>query len=393
VIQPVGVTVAETFDAAVQVLGLSLLAAAVSLGAAFGYRWYARDRIAEGIAVLLGVAAVAVVLNTQSALQSAIVGQTDLLDPASAAFTIGAFAAAAVAADVGRRVGDRAAQRTAPMAALRDLGEMGQIVRSGGRGVTVALPADPGDFTDIDGYDPVPDTQKEALAGTTLSFPRGLTVAELRERLVRRLREDHGVGHVDVELTPEGELTYLGVGMRPAGIGATLAPGTTAVAIRADPSSGASLGDAVQVWTGGEDPERVTTGELRGVAGDVVTLAVDEPDADELDDETRYRIVSLPTESETERDFVGLLRAADETIAAVTVEADSPLVGVPVGALDATVVAVRSGAGVEAIPSRSRVVRAGDVVYVVARPDALRRFEAAAAAGSGDPPSAPVAEG
>jgi hypothetical protein len=392
VIQPVGVTVAGVFDAAVQVLGLSLLAGTVSLGTAFGYRWYARDRIAEGIAVLLGVAAVAIVLNTQSALRSAIIGQTDLLDPASAAFTIVAFAAAAVAADVGRRVGDRTAQRTAPMTALRDLGEMGQVVRSGGRNVTVELPADPDGFADIDGYDPVPGEKKAELAGTTLSFPRGLTVAELRERLGRRLREDHGVGHVDVAVTPEGEVTYLGVGMRPAGIGVTLGPGTAAVAIRADPSLSASPGDTVQVWTGGETPERITTGELRGVAGDVVTVAVDGRDARELDDGTRYRTVSLPTESGAERDFVGLLRAADETMGAVTVGEDSPLAGLPVGALDATVVAVRTGEGVEAIPSRSRTLGVGDVVYVVARPEDLRRFEAAAADGAVERESAAAPE-
>lgn len=374
------VTVAELTDAGILIVGLGLLAAGVSLVLAFVHRWYARERIPEGPGVLAGVAAVAILLNTQSALQSAILGQSDLLDPATAGFTVAAFVAAAVFADVGRRVGDRAGRGTAPVAALRDLGEMGRIVRSGGRTLSVELPEA---IDDIDGYDPVPDDAKAALAGTTLSFPRGLTVAELRDRLVERLREDHGVGHVDVELTADGEVEYLAVGLRAAGIGATLGPGTAAVAVVADPPNAASPGDAVQLWTDGDDPERVATAELRGTAGDVVTLALDGADARALEGTTRYRLVTEPGDAAPEREFVSLVRGADETVGVATLAEDSPLVGIPVGAIDATVVAVGSGAGVEAIPSRSRVLAPGDALYVLARPEAIRRVEAAAAGGDG----------
>jgi len=63
----------------------------------------------------------------------------------------------------------------------------------------------------------------------------------------------------------------------------------------------------------------------------------------------------------------------------VTVTADGTLVGVPVGSLEVAVAAIRpEGGSVEAIPSRSRVLAAGDSIYVVARPALLRRLETAA---------------
>lgn len=376
------IAVAELVDVAVRIAGLALLAGLAGAVVSFLYRWYARDRLPEGIGVLFGVSVVAIVLNTQSALQSAILGRTDLLSPKVAVFTVVAFVTAAIVADAGRRTGDRLGQRTARTAALRDLGEMGRIVRSAGRSVTVTLPEDPGEIRDIDGYDPLPEADKETLAETTFVFPRGLTVAQLRDRLVQRLKADHGVGHVDVEITVDGEIEYLGVGSRAAGIGVTIGPGSAAVAIHADPAFTASPGDTVQVWQGGEDPDRVTTAELRGVAGDVVTIALDEADAGQLDDTTRYRLATLAGDPSAEREFASLLRGADETMGVATIAPDSPLVGVPIGGLAFTVVAVRNEGGIEAIPQRSRTVAAGDRVYVVARPEGLRRFEAAAA-GSG----------
>lgn len=47
-----------------------------------------------------------------------------------------------------------------------------------------------------------------------------------------------------------------------------------------------------------------------------------------------------------------------------------------VGDVGATVVAVKPAAGaIESIPARSRRIEGGDLVYVVARPDVIRRLE------------------
>lgn len=371
-------TIDGLLAAGARIAGLALLAGLIGAIVAFGYRWYVRESIPDGIAILVGVSTVAIYVNTIGAFGAVLEGDPKLLEPETAVFTLVAIGAGGVLADVGRRIGDRIGQTSGRVTALRDLGEMGRVVRSRGKVVTVEIPEDPGAIADIDGYDPVGQPVKEALAGRSLVFPRGVTVAELRDRLIQRLTEDYDVGHVDVELDADGTVTYIAVGRRAAGIGTTLPPGTEAVAVRADPAFSASPGDIVQVWVGGEDPERVTTAEFRGATDDVVTLALDGPDARTLDPTQEYRLVTMPGQPAIEREFAGLLRAADETMEAVTISAGSTLVGVPVSALAVTVVAVMADDGIEAIPRRSRVLAPGETVYAVARPEALRRFQAAA---------------
>jgi Trk K+ transport system NAD-binding subunit len=134
------------------------------------------------------------------------------------------------------------------------------------------------------------------------------------------------------------------------------------------------------VWR--PDPfERVTTGEVRGIADDLVTLAVDAADTPKLDAETEYRLITLPVESRTDREFASLLRAAEETMSVVEIESGSPLAGQPVGSLDVAVIAVRlADDGIEALPDRDHVVAVEDAVYAVAKPERLRKLEAAATA-------------
>jgi hypothetical protein len=124
---------------------------------------------------------------------------------------------------------------------------------------------------------------------------------------------------------------------------------------------------------------RVLTAELRGVADETVTLAIDAADTPKIDPETEYRLVTLPVTDRPDREFASLLRAADETFSSVTVEAGSPLHGLPVAALDLAVVAVEpDGEPVATLPEPLSLLAPGDVVYVVARPEALRRLERAA---------------
>jgi len=134
--------------------------------------------------------------------------------------------------------------------------------------------------------------------------------------------------------------------------------------------------------------ERVTGAEVRGVDDDVVTLPVDAAEADRLDAETRYRLLTMPVEPRADREFASLLRTAEETMGVVTVGEASSLVGVPIGAVDAAVVAVRPpDAPVEAIPSRDRILAPGETVFAVAAPALLRRLETAAA-GTAEPVAA-----
>lgn len=358
-----------------QIAGLVFVAGILGAITAVLFRWYARQRVPLGLAVLVGSSAIAALLNTRTALGE-LIGETAAFSPSLALFNIGAFAAGAFASAAGQRAGDRIAVNVFAEGA-ETVDGLSRVVQAVGRVITVEFPEVIGDVV---GYDPVPEETKAKLAGQTLVFPRRLTVAELRERVIDRLQTDYGVGHVDIELTDTGSVEYLALGDRAAGIGPTLPPGSVAVAIRADPANAASAGDVVQIWSENGE-ERICNGELRGTAGEIVTIVVDETDADRFDPEARYRIVTLSVDARPDREFASLLRAADETMAVLTVGPASPMAGMPVGALDVAVVAVDPGGGeLVTIPPRTRVLTRGDSIYVIATPDALRRVEIAAAA-------------
>ncbi|SDF20390.1 K+/H+ antiporter YhaU, regulatory subunit KhtT [Halorubrum xinjiangense] len=376
----VDVGFARPRQAAVTLVTFAVVAALVAGGAALAYRWYFRTEIPEGVTGLIGVSVVALYLNTTSLGSVAIGDNPALLAPESVFFNLVSLGVAAVLAPVGRYAGDRLAVDVFALSGAKQLeGELSGIVRAVGRFTAVTLPpAD--DIGDMDTYDPVSPEKKAELAETTLLFPRKLSAAELRERLVARLKDEYGVGYVDLDLDEDGTVEYFAVGSRAAGLGPTLAPGSAAVAVAADPPNNATVGDTVQLWRDDPEPKRVATGELRGVAGDAVTVALDESDAERLTAEGGYRLVTLPAEPQADREFASLLRTADETMASVAVGAESDLDGSTVGEVGAVVAAVRPAEGsVQPIPPRAYAFGAGDLVYLVGRPGTIRRFEAAAA--------------
>ncbi|MFB6108274.1 MAG: potassium transporter TrkA [Haloplanus sp.] len=364
--------------AALRLVAFGVGATVVVGGVALVYRWYTRLRLPVGLAALVGLSVVALYLNTVGVFTDLLSGKTGVFAPASVAFNVAALGLGAVGGSVGRLVGDRVATDVFAVAGARELDvEMSRIARSVGRITAVTLPDDADDIGDIDGYDPVADDVKASLVDKTLLFPRRLTVAELQDRLVTRLRDDYGIGHVDVDLDADGTVRYLAVGSRATGVGPTLAPGAVAVAVEADPANAASPGDLVQVWRTDPAPERVLTAELRAHVDDVATLAVDEEEASKLDAQATYRLVTLPADPRTDREFASLLRAADETMFVVEVAEGGDLSGTAVGDLDVTVAAVRPATGsVDTLPSRGRALAPGDQVYVVGRPEAFRRLDA-----------------
>lgn len=364
--------------------GLSTLALVTAAVAAAGYRWYFRARIPAGLAALFGVGAVAVKLQMEDLL-GAVIGTappaTDPFATATVVTNVLTLLAAFAVTPAGARLGEAAVGNLFVVSGAHSLhAEVGTLGRAIGRVTTVDLP-DAADIEDMENYDPVSEEVKIRLGDTTLVFPGRRSVEELRERLVGRLKEDYGVNHVDVELDADGAVRYLALGSRVAGIGPTLGPGTAAVAVEADPAHSASPGDVVQLWTTGDDPRHVCTAELRATAGDVVTVATDEADVNVLDGERTYRLVTLPATARTDREFATLLRAADETLGVARVAAGSPLVGMGVADLDATVVAIRSADGsLDTLPDRSRTLDGNEDVYAVGRPETLRRLESLATA-------------
>jgi hypothetical protein len=376
---PLQSTTAQATAVATQLLGLAVFAGLLAAVVALVYRWASREQVPVALALLVGLSGVALYLNTTSVLGQVIAGETGLTtDVSRALFNIGAFLAGGVGSVVGQRAGDRFSTDVILDTETSDVdAEVNRLVRTVGRVIVVTLPDD---IDDVVGYDPVAEETKEKLAGKRFLFPRTLTVGQLRDRLVARLKTDYGVGTVDLELADDGTVEYLALGSRAAGIGPTLPPATNAVAIRADPAFAASAGDLVQVWET-EPMRRVLTAELRGVADDVVTIAIDAADTPKIDPRQQYRLVTLPVEDRPEREFASLLRAADETFSTITVEAGSPLHGLPVGALDLLVVAVKSdddGSTPIPLPADEQLLAPGDTVFVIGRPERLRRLEIAA---------------
>lgn len=364
----------------VRVVGISLLAGGLTLGLAIVYRWYGQRQLPVGLSLLAGFGVVALYLNSTAALGQAIEGAEGLLDLSAVFVNIATFVLAGIAAVVGSGIGDRLGQVVSAGAGTRAFDdEVSRIVTATGRSIAVELP---GEIDDLEGYDPEPDAVKSELSGKTLLFPRGLTLGELQNRLVARLEDDYGVGHVSVELQSDGAVTHLAVGDRAAGLGPTLPPESVATAIRADPPFSASVGDIVEVRRRDEESTRLATGEFRSSRNDVVTLALDERDAEALDPGERYRLVTLPRDDRADGEFAGVLRVADVSFGEVAIQSSSALEGIPTGALDVTVVAVGAADGtLDAIPSRDRVLEAGDRVYVLTTPKRRQRLEAAARAG------------
>lgn len=375
-----GMTFEDPLGAAANLVIFAVLSALASGALTVAYRWYFKTLIPEGVSILAGVAIVALYINTASLGVVVSEGSVDLFRPGVVFFNVIALGVSTVSAPVGRRVGDGAASRLFSWVGVgQPNGEMSTMVRSVGRVTSVGLPTE---IEDIESYDPVSEETKAELADKTLVFPRRLTVDELRSRLIARLKEDYAVGYVDVDLTDEGTVEYLAVGSRAAGVGATIAPGTVAVAVRGDPPNNAASGDLLQVWSSGtadEHPKRITNAELRGVAGDAVTLAVDEADAALLSPTDQYRLVTMPAEPQAQREFATLLRGVDETMSTVAVEAESELVGETANSIGTAVLAIRPGSAtgtLATLPPRDRTFEAGDFLYVLGRPDVIRRLEA-----------------
>lgn len=359
---------------AVRLLGLAMLAGTVTALVSFVFRVRVREIFPEGATLILGLGVVAIYLNTRLIFIQFVGEGSNPLTFAEAVLNVSVFIVAGIASYGGRYVGTKAgASDELNWGRLQP--NLSPIVRATGRFITVTLPET---IEDIEGYDEVAEETKEVLSGRKFDFPRGLTVDDLQLQLMTRLKEEYDIGYVDVEMTADGNVEYLGVGQRAAGIGPTLPPKSAAVAVKADPPFSATSGDTVQLWRTGEDgnEQRLGTAELRASVESVATVATDETVANKVDPTANHRLMTLSADAHPEREFAGMLRRGDETMSIIEVTGESPLVGNSVSAVDVTIIAVRSAGGdVETIPKRDRLIQAGDNLFAIGRPDALRKLE------------------
>ncbi|WP_136718244.1 TrkA C-terminal domain-containing protein [Halorientalis salina] len=332
------------------------------------------DEFPEGATLIVGLGVVAVYLNTRLALVQFISNRGEMVSTGEALLNISVFVVAGFASYVGRSLGDSAG--TSDRFTWKRLQpDLSPIVRASGRFITVSIPES---IEDIEGYDPVDTETKRVIAGKTMDFPKGLTLEELHSQVAARLKEEHDVGYVDVDIDPDGTVTYLAVGKRTVGLGQTIPPNSAGVAVSADPPFSASPGDTVQLWRVDNDgaETRLGTAELRASVGSVATLVLDEATATEIDPTANHRLMTLSANSHPEREFAAMLRREDETMSIIQIQPGSPLVGQAIGRLDVTVIAVRSANGeIGTILEQDHHIQAGDDLYALGHPEALRKLE------------------
>ena len=86
---------------------LAIAAATAGVVAGLIHRWYAGERVPDGLAVLVGLSVVAIYLNTAGALGEVIGGELELLALDAVVFNTVTFFIAGIAAVAGGRIGDR----------------------------------------------------------------------------------------------------------------------------------------------------------------------------------------------------------------------------------------------------------------------------------------------
>jgi len=344
VVRPVTAVVAVGFarprQAVVTLATFAVLAVLVAGSAALAYRWYFRAEIPEGVTGLLGVAVVALYLNTTSLGSIAAGDSPTLLAPETVFFNVVSLGVAVVMAPVGRYVGDRLAVDVFALSGAKQLeGELSGVVRAVGRFTAVTLPS-VGEIGDMDTYDPVSPEKKAELAETTLLFPR--------KPRWRTSASGSSPGSKRSTAWATSTSTSAPTGRSSTSRSAPALPDWP----DARPGIGGDrggCGSAEQRHRRRHGPavagrSRAETRRNRGttrVAADAVTVALDESDAERLTDEGGYRIVTLPAEPQADREFASPAaeRGRDDGIGGR--RGGSDLDGSTVGDVDTVVAAVR----------------------------------------------------
>ncbi|MCP8304626.1 MAG: CBS domain-containing protein [archaeon] len=142
----------------------------------------------------------------------------------------------------------------------------------------------------------VMDSLKKELSGKEFTFPSGLPIENLVERVRRQLMTDWGLGDVEVELNEEGEVTYLAVADREQSISETIDFGYVALPLEYDvaPSEVAPR-DIVRIRL--EDDTYIHRAEVKGIDREyrTITIIVEEGLLEKYEGKRAKQIIALPT--------------------------------------------------------------------------------------------------
>jgi hypothetical protein len=247
-----------------------------------------------------------------------------------------------------------------------------------------------GPVGDVEGYPPLPAELRTAIAEGTWEFPADLPLSELESRLAERLRTEHDLADVAVDVDARGRARVAAA--PPMGALSRRVPaGHRAVSLDALVPAGMSRGESVTVVADGTAVDGTLLSARSGGAattagtataadgGDEVsaepnqsgapttaggegrvTVAVPRRDADALLRTSRGRVLVRSRGTGREFELIGLLHRVGKRVARVTVRAGGPLDGTTLGAAavrdshGVAVLAARRAADAEAGPERER---------------------------------------
>ncbi|MCU4717773.1 hypothetical protein [Halapricum hydrolyticum] len=363
---PLAIVSEWTIRALVRILGFGLLAGVVAVTVAFVYRWYSRGRLSLGVGLFAGLSIPSAWLYAGTAAGGPLVSPTPLFHRASGAYVLGVFATAAIAAEAGRRTGDRLACDVYDIDDVAGRGAAAALVRAASLAVSVTVPDT---IERLDGYEPIGEPTRARLADRTMLFPRRLDADQLGDRLAERVRDDFDVEYVHAEVALGGTVERFAVGARPSGLSPRLPPGVSAVGIEADPPASVGSGDPVEVWHDrGDATQPVATGSVRATDGDVTTAVVDTDDALALDGDRQYRLLVRPAAVEDARELAEHVWESEATVTTTTVSSGDLLEGEFVGWLPGAVLLIERSDEAIPFPEASVTLQAGDSLYVLGMP-------------------------
>ncbi|ODR81853.1 potassium transporter TrkA [Haladaptatus sp. W1] len=257
-----------------------------------------------------------------------------------------------------------------------------------------------GDVGDIEGYPPLPDDLRTAIAEDEWTFPGDLPIPELESRLADRLRTDYDLADVTVEIDtramatvnaapPEGSLSRcVPAGKRAVSVDTLLPTGlsrndTVVFTLEDEEVDGTVLsaktnGDGAG---GNEDTDApVSPTPTTGGGDGRVTVAVSDEEARRLLDDapTKLRVESRGTRYEFE--LIRLLRRGGKRWERVSIRAGGAFDGQTLGAASVratygvAVLALERDGDWTVAPPGTTALEAGDCLYVVGDDESVRRF-------------------
>ncbi|MCL9812893.1 hypothetical protein [Natranaeroarchaeum aerophilus] len=354
-------------EIAVGVVGMALLAGTVGLLLGLAYRWVTMRAPPTGTTPVAGLTAVALYLTGSAFNTRHLLADLPLDHHLTAGYLLGTFLAAGLITVWAGEIGDRIGCQAIGLSPIDADGDAAETIRSSRLGMALDLP---GDIGSVEGYRAVDDATRRAIAGSTVTLPIDLSIERRRDRLERHIELEYDIDIVDVRMTDQGLVDRVQVGRRPTGLGSMLPPGRVAVAIRAEMTPDASLGDPIEIRSPEDDGRLITTGTLRGTDGRIATVIVDEEWAD-IDEERTYRLVTRPDDPTDSHEFAAALRRVDETVETLTVSADGPAAGEFVGWLPGRALLIDRDGELLPLPDDNETLEADDDVWILGSPDEL----------------------